>query len=153
MPCMNTPPPAPSFHLPRRSVWSRLCRICALVWLLAAWALQQGVSAAPSAPSAPGTTQAFGPLISAQALATQQTQVRIIDLRDDAAATGVAHIPGALAAPYADWRGPSNNPGQLLPLPRFTALVRRLGLSAETPVVLVASGDDPSDFGAPARVY
>jgi thiosulfate/3-mercaptopyruvate sulfurtransferase len=150
MPCMNTPPPAPSFHLPRRSVWSRLCRICALGWLLAAWALQQGVSAAPSAP---GTAQAFGPLISAQALATQHTQVRIIDLRDDAAAANVAHIPGALPAPYADWRGPSNNPGQLLPLPRFTALVRRLGLSAETPVVLVASGDDPSDFGAPARVY
>jgi Rhodanese-related sulfurtransferase len=35
----------------------------------------------------------------------------------------------------------------------YTALVRSLGLNAQTPVVLVAEGADPSDFGAPARVY
>ncbi|MDY0331460.1 MAG: rhodanese-like domain-containing protein [Thiomonas sp.] len=127
-----------------------MCRICALGWPLAAWALQQGVSAAPSAPD---NMQAFGPLISAQALAAQRAQVRIIDLRDDAAAPHVAHIAGALPAPYADWRGPAGNLGKLRPLPEFTALVRRLGLTADTPVVLVSTGDDPSDFGAPARVY
>lgn len=150
MPCMNTVPPTPSPpspHTPRRSRWSRLCRVCALGWFLAAWALQQGVNAAPS------DAQPFGPLISASALAAQRTQVRILDLRDEAAAPDVAHIPGALPAPYAAWRGPASNPGQLLSLADFTALVRHLGLSAQTPVVLVASGGDPSDFGAPARVY
>ena len=150
MPCMNTLPPTPSPHshpTPRRSRWSRLCRACALGWFLAAWALQQGVSAAPT------DAQSFAPLISASALAAQRTQVKILDLRDEAAAPDVAHIPGALPAPYGDWRGPASNPGQLLPLADFTALVRHLGLSAQTPVVLVASGEDPSDFGAPARVY
>ncbi|CUA95348.1 3-mercaptopyruvate sulfurtransferase SseA, contains two rhodanese domains [Thiomonas bhubaneswarensis] len=153
MPCMNTPTstPSPSAHrIARRSVWSRLCRACALGWFLAAWALQQGVGAAPAHQA---EAQTFGPLISATALAAQRAQVRIIDLRDMASEPHVAHIPGALPAPYADWRGPASNPGQLRPLAEFTALVRRLGLTAETPVVLVASGSDPSDFGAPARVY
>lgn len=153
MPCMNTPSPTPvpsTSRTVRRSGWSRLCRVCAMGWFLAAWALQQGVSAAPAHPA---EAQAFGPLISASALAARHDQVRIIDLRDAAGEPDVAHIPGALPAPYADWRGPASNPGQLRPLPEFTALVRRLGLTAETPVVLVATGDDPSDFGAPARVY
>lgn len=153
MPCMNTPSHTPVPSTPRtvrRSGWSRLCRVCAMGWFLAAWALQQGVSAAPAHSA---EAQAFGPLISASALAARRDQVRIIDLRDAAGEADVAHIPGALPAPYADWRGPASNPGQLRPLPEFTALVRRLGLTAETLVVLVATGDDPSDFGAPARVY
>ena len=79
MRCMNTPSPAPSsLHPPRRSAWSRLCRICALGWLLAAWALQQGVNAAPAAPNtAPSKAQAFGPLISAQALAAQTVDAEL----------------------------------------------------------------------------
>lgn len=133
----------------RLSRWQRLRRVCALGWLLAAWALQQGVSAAPLAQQPP----AFGPLMSAPALAAWRGPLQIVDIRDNAAAADVAHIPGAIPAPYAEWRGPASNPGALLPLTQFTALLRRLGLHAETPVVLVAAGNDASDFGAPARVY
>lgn len=160
MPGMNTPPPtptsrAPAPHAASTPFWRRFCRICALGWLLAAWALQQGVNAMPVPQPGPqaATTErrAFGPLISAPALAAQVARVRILDIRDGAA--DAAHIPGAVAAPYALWRGPASNPGALLPLPQFTALLRRLGLDATTPVVIVAAGSDASDFGAPARVY
>ncbi|MGA8008259.1 MAG: rhodanese-like domain-containing protein [Thiomonas sp.] len=144
----TTPSPRASASL-RPGRWQRIRRACVLCWLLAAWALQQGVNAAPLAQDG----HAFGPLISAATLAAQLAQVRVVDIRDDATAPDAAHIPGAIPAPYADWRGPASNPGALLPLPQFTALVRRLGLTAQTPVVIVSSGDDASDFGAPARVY
>jgi thiosulfate/3-mercaptopyruvate sulfurtransferase len=129
--------------------WRRLRRALVALWLLAAWALQQGVSAAPPAQE----PLAFGPLISAPALAAWRGPVQIVDIRDDAAAPQTAHIPGAIAAPYARWRGPASNPGALLPLDQFTTLVRGLGLEVHRPVVIVASGGDSSDFGAPARVY
>ncbi len=144
---------AKQFHTPTgaalRGRWQHVRRALAVFWLLAAWALQQGVNAAPLAQQ----PSAFGPLISASALAAWTGPVQIVDIRDDAAAPDTAHLPGAIPAPYADWRGPANNPGALLPLAQFTALVQRLGLRLETPVVLVATGNDPSDFGAPARVY
>ncbi|MDD4886639.1 MAG: rhodanese-like domain-containing protein [Thiomonas sp.] len=138
-------PPTPA----RPGRWQRLWRTCALFWLLAAWALQQGVSAAPLAQP----PSAFGPLVSAPALAAWRGPVQIVDIRDNAAEPDAAHLPGAIPAPYADWRGPASNPGALLSLAQFTALAQRLGLRAETPVVIVAAGDDASDFGAPARVY
>ena len=61
--------------------------------------------------------------------------------------------PGALSAPYGAWRGPATNPGELPPLPDLEALVRRLGLTPDTHVVVVSSGADATDFGASARVY
>jgi thiosulfate/3-mercaptopyruvate sulfurtransferase len=134
----------PVHGLPGR--WQRLLRAAAVFCALAAWALQQGVSAATGAPR-------FGPLVSAQELAAMRGAVRIVDIRDDAAAADVAHIPGAVAAPYPRWRGPADNPGALQPLAEYTALVRSLGLDVHTPVVIVSRGTDPSDFGAPARVY
>ncbi len=128
-------------------LWRSVCLFCAL----AAIALSEGVSAAPLPTSA-----GFGPLISATALDAQLGRVRVVDLRegdgpDSPYAAG--HIPGAVAAEYSAWRGPADNPGALLTVPRFVALVRSLGIDAGTPVVLVAAGDSPSDFGAPARVY
>jgi thiosulfate/3-mercaptopyruvate sulfurtransferase len=79
-------------------------------------------------------------------------QVRILDIRDPAA-YAAQHIPGALSAPYGAWRGPATNPGELPPLPDLEALVRRLGLTPDTHVVVVSSGADATDFGASARVY
>ncbi len=59
--------------------------------------------------------------------ARQQPAVRVIDIRPpDAYAAG--HIPGAVSAPYARWRGTADNPGQLPPLDTLTQLVRSLGL-------------------------
>lgn len=99
--------------------------------------------------------QGFGPLVTARQVAAFGDQVRVIDLRETDADPGYAdgHVPGAVSAPYSDWRGPAVNPGALLPVPDYTALVRRLGVTRATPVVLVSAGDSPSDFGAPARVY
>jgi thiosulfate/3-mercaptopyruvate sulfurtransferase len=79
-------------------------------------------------------------------------QVRILDIRDPAA-YAAQHIPGALSAPYGAWRGPATNPGELPPLPDLEALVRRLGLTPDTHIVVVSSGADATDFGASARVY
>jgi len=80
------------------------------------------------------------------------TAVRIIDIRP-ADAYGANHIPGALNAPYGAWRGPANNPGQLPPLDKLTALVQGLGLDEGTHAVVVSSGANSTDFGASARVY
>jgi len=79
-------------------------------------------------------------------------QVRVIDIRD-AKSYAANHIPGAANAPYAQWRGPAANPGELPALPRLTALVQSLGLTPTTPAIVVSSGADATDFGAAARVY
>lgn len=148
--------------------WHRLKRGCWVCWLLAAWALSQSAGAAPSALlNAPqntvhDATQNLPPntqhqaLLTPAALLAQLPLVRVIDLREgDGSVSPYAagHIPGAVWAPYAQWRGPASNPGKLRSVADYTALVRSLGLQAQTPVVLVADGADPSDFGAPARVY
>lgn len=109
---------------------------------LAAFALFLGRAAAAAG---------LPPLLAPQQLVALAPAVRIIDLREQAAS--LPRIPGALPAPYSDWRGPPDDPGQLRPLAEYTALLRRLGVEADTPIVLVARGDDPSDFGAPARVF
>jgi thiosulfate/3-mercaptopyruvate sulfurtransferase len=98
--------------------------------------------------------EAAAPLLSPPELDAVRAQptVRVVDIRDqDAYAAG--HIPGAVSAPYGEWRGPGSNPGELPPLPKLVALVQRLGLAPSTHVVVVSSGDDASDFGASARVY
>jgi len=79
-------------------------------------------------------------------------QVRVIDIRD-AASYGANHIPGAVNAPYATWRGPATNPGELPPLSKLTELVQGLGLTPASHAVVVSSGADATDFGASARVY
>ena len=78
--------------------------------------------------------------------------VRVIDIREPKA-YAENRIPGAVSAPYADWRGPAANPGELPDLPKLTALVQRLGLTPSTHAVVVSSGADATDFGASARVY
>ena len=78
--------------------------------------------------------------------------VRVIDIRDPQS-YAAGHIPGAVSAPYGQWRGPAGNPGELPALPKLTALVQSLGLTAATHAVVVSSGADATDFGASARVY
>jgi len=63
------------------------------------------------------------------------------------------HIPGAAEAPYAQFRGPQNNAGSLPPLQHLTALLQKLGIDANTPVVVVHQGNSASDMGAATRVY
>ncbi len=94
------------------------------------------------------------PLLSPQELQAQLSDpnVRVIDIREPQA-YAAAHIPGAVSAPYGQWRGPSANPGELPALPKLTTLVQSLGLTPTTHAVVVSSGVDSTDFGAAARVY
>lgn len=63
------------------------------------------------------------------------------------------HIPGAINVPYAQFRGPSENPGAVPELEELSAVVRNIGVNAQTPVVVVHAGTNSADFGAAARVY
>lgn len=99
--------------------------------------------------------ETFQPLLEAHELKdalSSQTQLQIIDIRspEDYAA---GHIPGALSAPYGQWRGPAHNPGQLSDDAYFENLLRQLGLTSQQPIVVYSSGADETDFGAAARVY
>ncbi|TAM86181.1 MAG: sulfurtransferase [Candidimonas sp.] len=78
--------------------------------------------------------------------------VRVIDIRP-ANEYAAGHIPGAVSAPYPQWRGPANDPGKLPPEDKLTALVRNLGLNADTHAIVVSSGANSTDFGGSARVY
>jgi thiosulfate/3-mercaptopyruvate sulfurtransferase len=66
---------------------------------------------------------------------------------------GDGYIPGAVRAPYPEWRGPAANPGALPPIEALHAVLERTGIEADTPVVVVHQGAGPADFGTAARVY
>lgn len=97
----------------------------------------------------------YQPLIEAPELSAalaEQVQPQLIDIRSpEEYAAG--HIPGAVSAPYGQWRGPADNPGQLAEDADFQKLIRQLGLTGQQPVVVYSSGVDETDFGAAARVY
>ena len=103
---------------------------------------------------ASGWALAAEPLLTPQALSPllQQPGVRVIDIRDPKA-FAAQHIPGAVNAPYGQWRGPATHPGELPDHDKLVALVQKLGLTAATHAVVVATGKDATDFGAMARVY
>lgn len=76
----------------------------------------------------------------------------IIDIRSEKEfARG--SIAGALNAPYPSWRGPKDNPGQVLDDARLTERMQSLGLDRSDKVVVVYHGKNATDFGAAARVY
>lgn len=97
----------------------------------------------------------LAPLLEVQAVPPLLGRVRILDIREtDAANAASMRWPvGAVSAPYARWRGPANNPGALRSLADYTALLRGLGIDDTTPALIVGDADDPTDFGAVARVY
>ena len=76
--------------------------------------------------------------------------VRVIHVSGDAQA-GV--IPGRVFAPYSAFRGPASNAGQVPPLPALQAVLQRLGIDAQIPVVVVHQGSNAADFGTASRVY
>jgi thiosulfate/3-mercaptopyruvate sulfurtransferase len=95
----------------------------------------------------------WSPLLSPQSLAGilgTSTEVRILHVSGD---HETGHIPGSVPASYAQFRGPSDNPGALPSLQDLTAAVRALGLTEFLPVVLVHEGSSPSDMGTATRIY
>jgi len=98
---------------------------------------------------------ADGPLTTPEALgdALDGAQAPVVlDIRAPAAFER-GHIPGARNAPYGLFRGPAENPGQLVTEAHLTEVLRGFGLETVTPVVVVHQGRNQTDFGAAARVY
>ena len=95
----------------------------------------------------------FGPLVSASDLSENMDNVSpiIMDIRADKYTEG--HIGGAISAPYALFRGPADNPGQLLDADVLEERFEALGLETDSPIVIVTDGKTDTDFGAAARVY
>ena len=93
------------------------------------------------------------PLISPEELYNRLDEANpiILDIRGDAYNEG--HIPGSISAPYALFRGPKNNPGELLGEDTLEQRFEALGLDLDRPVVIVSEGKSNNDFGAAARVY
>lgn len=115
----------------KKTLFAFALGVCASGWALAAQPLL--------------TPAELQPLLS-------QPQVRVVDIRDPKS-YAANHIPGAVNAPYAQWRGPASNAGELPPVQKLAALVQSLGLSPATHAVVVSTGKDTTDFGAMARVY
>lgn len=123
---------------------------------IAAFALV-GTLAAPL----PALAQAndFGPLLTPQEFVAVQadTNPLIIDIRgpaeDGKSVYAEGHLPGAINAPYGLFRGPSENPGAVVPEEQLQKVLRGLGVSVDRPTLIVHQGSDITDFGAAARVY
>ncbi|MFY0691049.1 MAG: sulfurtransferase [Paracoccaceae bacterium] len=95
----------------------------------------------------------FGPLISAKELSAIQAGVTPLVLDIRGRAYDRAHIPGAVSAPYGLFRGPRDNPGQLVPEDKLEATLQSLGITKDRRIVIVHEGANETDFGAAARVY
>lgn len=65
------------------------------------------------------------------------------------------HIPGSVNLPYSQWRtGPMGNPpASLPPLRRLAERLGALGITRQTPVVIVTTGQGAGDMAAAARAY
>ncbi len=81
---------------------------------------------------------------------TAEDEIRVLQVNKEHAD---GYIPGAVRAPYAEWRGPEENPGALPDLAKLHDVIARTGIEADIPVVVVHAGVDTSDFGTAARVY
>ncbi|GAB4206333.1 MAG: rhodanese-like domain-containing protein [Tibeticola sp.] len=132
----------------------RMSRRGLLAWVGSALALGLPATARALGVPAPQRPR-LAPLLEAEAVPALRGRIRILDIREpDASDAAPARWPaGAVSAPYARWRGPANNPGALRPLADYAALLRSLGVDETTPVLIVGDADDPTDFGAAARVY
>lgn len=109
--------------------------------------------AALGATVASAAPQGWKPLLEPtelQAILKQDQPVRILRVSGE---FKQGHIPGSEYSAYSDWRGPAENPGALRDVSDYQALVQKLGITADTPVVVVHEGDDQTDMGTAARVY
>lgn len=83
----------------------------------------------------------------------------IVDVRDPVDGTSAydaGHVPGAVSAPYArrGWRDMVDGvPGMLPPLPTIADRIGKLGISADTQVVILSDGANSTEFAKATRVY
>ena len=92
---------------------------------------------------------AFGPLTEPQ---EGVEGALVLDIRgaEDFAA---GHIPGAVNTPYANYRGPADNPGRVPALEDLQSMLRAAGATTDQPILVVHQGKNETDFGSAARVY
>lgn len=112
--------------------------------LLATLLAASGIRAAP---------EGWSPLLTPQTLASMLESDAVPQILRISGDHGAGHIPGSVSADYADFRGPSSNPGALPSLQALTETVQSLGLNGTRPVVLVHDGASPSDMGTATRLY
>jgi thiosulfate/3-mercaptopyruvate sulfurtransferase len=115
--------------------------------LMLAAALALGALPVLAAPSG------WKPLLEPEGLAAileAAPEMRVIQVSGD---PDEGRIPGSLFSAYADWRGPAENPGQLPETPALQTVVQSLGLTADTPVVVIHEGSGTTDMGSATRVY
>lgn len=65
------------------------------------------------------------------------------------------HIPGAINAPYVQWRSDkkSNAPGMLPPIKQMEHFLGQLGIGNNSVIVIIATGTQPADMAAASRVF
>jgi len=65
------------------------------------------------------------------------------------------HISGAVNAPYVQWRSgkKSNAPGMLLPMKQMEQFLGKLGISNDSVIVIIATGNKAADMAAASRVF
>lgn len=86
------------------------------------------------------------------AVLLQTHAVQILDIREPSAIQdGV--IPGSIAIPYANWRGPEQDLGEPPSPERFAQLIGNSGLRLDRPTIIVHSHEHPMQTGAAAVVY
>lgn len=109
------------------------------------------IAAGPALAAPDGWSVLLSPSELAEILAADaEGEIRVLQVNAD---HGAGYIPGAVRAPYAEWRGPAENPGALPELASLHAIIERTGIEATTPVVVVHEGTSRTDFGTAARVY
>ena len=113
-------------------------------------ALIAGLGATPLLAAPEGWAPLLEPADLAALLDIHGGDIRVVHVTGDFEA---GHIPGAAAAPYGQWRSGPENPGALRDRAHFADLARELGLTPDTPTVVVHSGANATDMGAAARVY
>lgn len=98
-------------------------------------------------------TQDWSALLSPNELQAWMSKLNDIRLIQVTGNYEQGHIAGSVNAPYAQFRGPSNNPGQLPAPSDLQTLIRSLGIERDTPVIIIHEGSSASDMGAATRVY
>ncbi len=105
---------------------------------------------------APAKGRFPGPLVGADWLLGQKDRgdILILDIQEPPMYVR-HHIPGAVNLPFSQWRTGSKGkpPMSLPPLAVLAERLGRLGITRETPLVIVATGTGAGDLAAAARVW
>tara|TARA_X000000950_G_scaffold259804_1_gene328562 strand:- start:382 stop:1407 length:1026 start_codon:yes stop_codon:yes gene_type:complete len=75
----------------------------------------------------------------------------VIDLRENESERELSILPGSIASPFSEWRGPADNPGLVLSELRANQLFGDLGINPSDRIILATAGGSNSAFGAAAR--